>query len=220
MLMRRPSSISATSMAVRRNHIQLAGYRASYDSAAVPQLIAKLESETNERRRACWASVLGLIGDETAVEALIAAIETPNLRGPAWLDSLSEEFRGLGCLVNRTGSARALTYLLDGLTSGAWRKRNVQQGSPPLFRSDADYDQQLSKLAVIALALSGDARAGDALRSMQSSPKPGQALVGKELDDMLASWLEVHQLVAERGLQGMYDYYDVRRRFPVASPQP
>jgi hypothetical protein len=63
----------------------------------------------------------------------------------------------------------------------------------------------------MALALSGDPRAGDALRSLQTSPTPGQALVGKDLDDMLATWLEVHRVVAERGLQGMYDYYEARR---------
>jgi hypothetical protein len=51
-----------------------------------------------------------------------------------------------------------------------------------------------------------------ALRALKDAPTPGQALVGKDLDDMLATWLEVHQLVAERGLQGMFDYYETRRR--------
>jgi hypothetical protein len=186
----------------------LAGYSASYDSSAVPELIVKLQSETDESRRACWAIVLGVVGDERAVEPLIASIEKPSSAQPT--DARYVAMQGLGFLINRTGSAQALTYLIDGLKLDVWRKRSLQ-GVPPFNRSQSEYDRQLSDYALMALALSGDPRAGDALRSLQTSPTPGQALVGKDLDDMLATWLEVHRVVAERGLQGMYDYYEARR---------
>jgi hypothetical protein len=117
----------------------------------------------------------------------------------------------LGYVLNRTGSERALTYLVDGLTPTVWRKRNLQ-GLAPFTRTYSEYDRLLSEYSFMALALSGDPRAGMALRALKDAPTPGQALVGKDLDDMLATWLEVHQLVAERGLQGMFDYYETRRR--------
>jgi hypothetical protein len=190
----------------------IAGYTASYDQAKVPDLIGKLEAETDDTRRACWATVLGLTGDDRAVDALIASIARPfsPQEGPGWFERRTWEIRALGYLVNRTGNARALAYLIDGLKLGVWRTRNVQ-GLPPYVRSQEDYDRTLSDDALMALALSGDPRAGDALKSMQASPTPEQALAGKDLDDMLATWLEVHQLVAERGLQGMFDYYEARR---------
>jgi hypothetical protein len=190
----------------------IAGYGASYDSATVPDVIAKLEAETDEPRRACWATVLGISGDERAVDALIASIARPSSpqEGPGWFERRSEEIKALGYLVHRTGNVRALTYLIDGLKLGVWRTRNVQ-GIPSFVRSQSEYDRLLSGYALMALALSGDPRAGDVLKSMQTSPTPEQALVGKDLDNMLASWLEVHRLVAELGLQGMYDYYEARR---------
>ncbi len=148
-----------------------------------------------------------------AVDALITSIARPSSpqQGPGWFERRSEEIRALGYLVNRTGNVHALTYLIEGLKRGVWRARNVQ-GLPPYMRSQSEYDRVLSEYALMALALSGDPRAGDALKSMQTSPTPEQALVGKDLDDMLATWLEVHRLVAERGLQGMSDYYEARRQ--------
>ena len=116
----------------------------------------------------------------------------------------------LGYVLNRTGSERALTYLVDGLSAKLWRKRNVQ-GLAPFTHTYSEYDRLLSQYSFMALALSGDPRAGAALRALKNAPTPDQTLVGKELDDMLATWLEVHQLVAERGLQGMFDYYQARR---------
>ena len=190
----------------------IAGYSASYDSSAVPGLIAKLDSETDWGHRACWALVLGVVGDERAVDALIAAVEKPlNPQEPQDHEARRIAITGLGYLVNRTGSVRALTYLIDGLTRDAWRKRNVQ-GLPPFIRTYAEYDRLLSEYALMALAVSGDPRAGQALRSLQSAPTPEQALSGSQLDDLLASWLDVHRVVAERGLQGMYDYFDAQRR--------
>jgi hypothetical protein len=188
----------------------IAGYSATYDSSAVPRLIENLAAEPDDSRRACWAYVLGVVGDERAVDPLIAAIEKP-ASPQAPFDARYQELTALGYIVNRTGSARALAYLVDGLRLDVWRKRNVQ-GMPSFFQSHADYDRHLGDYSVMALAVSGDPRAGEALRSMRTSPAPEQALVGQRLDEMLATWLDVHRLVAERGLQGMYDYYEARRR--------
>src|SRR6476659_50133 len=126
----------------------IAGYRTTYDTSAVPQLIGKLEAETEEVRRACWAAVLGVVGDERAVDALIAAIERP--LNQQYHEGRLMAIRALGLLVNRTGSARALAYLTDGLTLGAWRKRNVQ-GVTPFFPSYSEYDRLLSEYSLMAL---------------------------------------------------------------------
>jgi hypothetical protein len=112
----------------------------------------------------------------------------------------------LGFLVNRTGSEQALSYLIDGLTPTIWRQRKVT-GIASWSSSNEEYDLELSKYALFGLSLSGHPRAGEALRSLQLSPTPEQARFRSDLDETLPQWLEVHALVAERGIAGMYEHY-------------
>lgn len=187
---------------------------ASYDASATPELVAMLNSKTDENHWARVAGMLGAIGDDRAVDALIAFVERPvnTLHlSQAQHDGRREAIRALGFLVNRTGNERALNYLIDGLTPSVWRQRNVQ-GIAPWMNSYAEYDLRLSKYALFGLALSGAPRAGAALRALQQSPTPEQAQLRSGLDDTLAQWLEVYDLVAERGVAGMYKYYETRQR--------
>jgi len=116
----------------------------------------------------------------------------------------------LGYLVNRTGSERALTYLVDGLTPSVWVKRGVM-GVPEWETSYAEFGKRLSKYALFGLAVSGDPRAREALIALRDSPTPAQAGFRNNLDDILATWLGVHQQVAEMGVAGMYDDADAKR---------
>ena len=129
-------------------------------------------------------------------------------------DDRHQALTGLGYLVNRSGSERALRYLVDGLAPGVWRERKVQ-GFPPWARSYAEYDRQLSTYSLMALAVSGDPRAGEALRSLQVSPTRAQAPFREGLDSTLEQWIEVHDLVAERGVEGMNEYYAGKHRAEV-----
>jgi hypothetical protein len=189
---------------------------ALFDSSSVPNLVLMLDSDAPY-----WSTVvtmLGVIGDERAVDALIAFVSKP-CPNPALAD-VYENARGaaivrLGDLVHRIGSERALTYLVESLTPDAWRKRNVQ-GAAPWTKSFEEYDGLLSEYAIHGLAYSGHARAGDALRSLQRSPTPEQARFRKGLDDTLERWIEVYDLVAERGLDGGQAFWEMERRRSAA----
>ena len=187
---------------------------AAFDASVTPELVAMLGSSSEDDNWEHIANMLGIVGDERAVDALIAFVSRPE---PQSLPQTHHHARmaaimSLGLLVNRTGSERALTYLIDGLKPRAWDQRGVE-GMPSGWGSRAEYNSLLSEYALFALALSGNPRAGEALRSLQQSPTPEQAQFRQGLDATLAQWLEVHQLVAERGVSGMYKYYaDQRQR--------
>lgn len=161
--------------------------------------------------------MLGVVGDERAVEALIAFVAKPvesERLSINHADAYSSAIQALGVLVYHTGSERALTYLIEGLTPGVWRQRNIP-GMPVYARSHEEYDRQLSNYALFGLALSGHPRARDALQSLLRAQTAGRAEFREGLDATLVQWLEV-ALVAERGLGGMYEYYEAER---IAHPE-
>jgi hypothetical protein len=185
----------------------------SYDPSVVPQLIEMLSSKEEETHWDRIVGLLGAIGDERAVAALIAFLEKPvetDRLSVEHHDAYRAAIMSLGTLVNRTGDERALEYLIDGLTPSVWRQRGVQ-GIAPWAGSYEESDRELSKYALMGLALSGHPQAREALVSLQHSPTIGQAQFRSGLDSTLEQWLEVHQLVAERGLAGMYDHYEALR---------
>lgn len=186
-----------------------------YDASVTPELVAMLSSGAEEANWAKAAYALGAIGDQRAADALIAFVEKPrpDRTSKADIDARHQAIESLGFLVNRTGNERALTYLIDGLTPKVWKGRNIQGLPPAWWTISADeYDRLLSEYAILGLALSGNPRAGEALRSLQSSPTPDQAEFRKDLDDVLTQWLEVFELVKDRGVTGMYEYYEQRSR--------
>ena len=184
-----------------------------YDSTAVPALIEALNSEAEEQNWPRAASLLGIVGDERAVGVLIAFIEKGDSHS---ISRAHDRARGaamsaLGYLINRTGSERALDYLIEGLTPRVWRERNVI-GIVPYADSYAEYDLLLSTDALFGLALSGHPRAGEALRTLLRSPTPEQLQFRDAKETTMKQWLEVHSLVAERGVDGMNQYYRERHQ--------
>jgi HEAT repeat protein len=201
---------------VRSDDFSRHSYRdwsSSYDSSIVRELAEMLSSKAESASWGHAALLLGAAGDERAVDALIAFLETP-LENPVLSDShvvaYESAVEALGYLVNRTGSVRALDYLVGGLTPSVWVKRGVL-GVPEWETSYAEFGKRLSKYALFGLAVSGDPRAREALIALRDSPTPAQAEFRSKLDDILATWLEVHQQVAEKGIAGMYDDADAKR---------
>jgi hypothetical protein len=178
----------------------------TYDASDVPELLAMLHSEDEEESWSRVVGVLGVVGDDDVADALIEFIEEPVI-GPTYIsrarhDARNQAMRALGFLAGRTGSERALDYLIASLDVGIWRRRNLVGVIDYLDTYDR-YDRQMSIYAIFGLALSGHPRAGEALRSLQQSPTQEQARA--DLDDTLDTWLEIYDLVAERGVAGMYE---------------
>ena len=184
-----------------------------YDSTAVPALIEALNSDAEEENWANAAYLLGVVGDERAVGVPIVFIEkghTPSI-SRAHHKARRPAIRSLGYLINRTGSERALDYLVEGLTPGVWRERNVI-GVVSYRDSYAEYDQLLSTYAILGLAQSGHPRAGEAPKALLRSPTPEQLQFRDAEEATVTQWLEVHELVAERGVAGMWEYYETQKR--------
>ncbi len=184
-----------------------------YDSTAVPSLIKALNSDAEEENWARAARLLGIVGDERAVGALIDFIEKGGSQtiSRAHNNARHTALRSLGNLINRTGNERALEYLVEGLTPSVWRERNVM-GVVQYADSYAEYDLLLSKYAVFGLAESGHPQAGEALRTLLRSPTPEQLKFRDAEGATVTQWLEVHGVVAERGVAGMWEYYETKRR--------
>lgn len=186
----------------------------AYDASDVPELLAMLHSEDEQEYWTRIAGVLGVVGNPEVAESLIEFIEEPVV-GPTYIsrarhDARREAIRALGFLAARTGSERALDYLIESLDDTIWRRRNIV-GVIDYLDTYALYDRQLSIYAIFGLALSGHPRAGEALRSLQQSPTPEQQQLREGLDSTLDTWLEVYDVVAERGVAGMYEHYTERR---------
>jgi hypothetical protein len=179
------------------------------------ELIALINLESQETFWMHALAVLGATGDERAADALIAFVERPYPSDQPLSvtrhEARKEAIRSLGFLSSRTGSERALDYLIESLNDGIWRRRNIQ-GLVAYMNTYEDYDRQLSIYAIFGLAVSGHPRAGEALRSLQQSPTTEQAQFRTGLDDTLDTWLEIYDVAAERGVAGMYEHYDAERR--------
>lgn len=191
---------------------------ALFDASDVPRLEELLASDTPY----CGAvvSMLVILGDERAVDALIAFVEKP-YADPS-LANVYESARGgaitgLGQLVRRIGSERALTYLIGGLTPDVWAKRNVR-GVAAWTNDYQEYDTLLGEYAIHGLAYSGDPRAGEALRALQRSPTPEQARLRKGLDKTLELWIETYDRVAATGLDPAEANAELQRRGAAEPP--
>lgn len=181
----------------------------AYDAGVTQVLIGMLHSATEEIHAQRIVSLLAAVGDERAVDALIEYIEKPAAGRLSFEQNQARKAAiiGLGYVINRTGSERALSYLIDGLTPSVWSRR--VHGTPP-WTDSPNYEQH-SNWAILGLALSGHPRAGQALRSLQQTLTPQPARIGG-LYTTVKQWLEVHDLVAERGVTGMYEYYKTQEQ--------
>ena len=186
-----------------------------YDSSDVPELLEILNAESEEEIWPRAAGLLGIVGDDAVVDELIELMERPYNDATYISDfqqaTRREAMRALGFLVSRTGNAQALEYLIESLDDSIWRRRNLL-GVTSYFPSYAEYDRHMSTYAIFGLALSGHPRAGEALRSLQQTPTSEQVQLRRGLDDTLDSWLEVYDLASERGVAGMFEYYENERR--------
>jgi HEAT repeat protein len=175
-----------------------------YDASAMPTLLAMLRDPAEEQYWANIVVVLGMIGDERVVEPMISFIQSDpgpaGLLSPAQYRAKTSALMALGYLVNRTGNQRALNYLQESARPEAWASRGVA-GTAPFQASTTERNLDLSKHAILGLALSGRPEAAQTLRSLQqpaatAAARDFQAQVG----DLVSEALNEHQRVSSQGL--------------------
>jgi hypothetical protein len=177
-----------------------------YDASVVPTLLGMLNDPAEE---AYWPNivvVLGMIGDEQAVEPLISFIEADVQGGLSreHYAAKTSAMMALGYLINKTGNQRALTYLTDSVAPETWAARGMA-GTAPFQASTAERDRDFSKHAILGLALSGRPEAAQALRSLQQpAATEAQRAFQAQVSGLVSEALAEHQRIATQGLK---DYY-------------
>jgi HEAT repeat protein len=173
-----------------------------YDASAVPTLLAMLRDPAEEDFWANIAVVLGMIGDERAVEPMISFIQSDS--GPAGLSQAqyrakTSALMALGYLVNRTGNQRALNYLQESAKPEIWESRAIT-GTAPFQASTTERNIDFSKHAILGLALSGRPEAAQTLRSLQQPTGTAGADLQAQLGDLVSEALNEHERVSSQGL--------------------
>lgn len=195
---------------VRQNFISGVPYEetlTSYDADDVPVLLDMLN---NPDEAAHWANiviVLNIIAKEDVAETIIDFINTPvdgTLSRPHFA-AKSSAILSLGYLINRTGSETALNYLIESLDPAVWRERGVT-GIGPFQSSQTETNQEMSKQALLGLALSGSDRAAEALRTFQNADLEGQqAQFQANVMELIPEALATNEEIANVGLVTYYN---------------
>ena len=172
-----------------------------YAPSVVSELLNMLADPDEE---AHWTNIivtLGMLGDERAVDPLIAFLtkgegELSQTRFRAKTSALM----ALGYLTNKTKNEKALTFLKESLNPDVWERRGVTWASP-YHENIKDRNLHLSKMAILGLALSAQPSAAESLRSLQ---KPAENEPARQfrarMSDVVSGALREHELIVEKGL--------------------
>ena len=177
-----------------------------YSRDVVPILLDMLSDSDDEEYWPNVVVVLGALGDERAVEPLIALLEASENRALNDFEYRAKRnvLMSLGYLINVSGSNKALQYLTDSVNPAIWAKREMAWYSP--FGDTNEFrDQDLSRLAIIGLALSGHAAAEKTLRE-QLAPTSANGLskFRRQAAGVTTEAIKAHEIIVREGLIGYY----------------
>lgn len=178
------------------------------DSTAVPTLRTLLKDPKQER---FWPNVvrtLGIIGDKVACLELIGLLErdVESEFSPALYRAKTGVIFSLAYVVERDRSATvALQYLIDSIDPAVWaRKKPKGRGlkwKGSYHPTPEDRDRHLSKIAILALGLTGDPRAMEAL---EKPPTKGGRKFFEQAANVVLTAQNAHKIVAKDGLAAYY----------------
>ena len=176
-----------------------------YGAGDVDALLGMLSDRSQENH---WPNVvvtLCIIGDDRAVDPILDFIKggTGQL-SHAEYTAKSSAVMALGYLVNKSGNTKALDFLKASLDPDTWGERRVGWSSA-YHANVADRNMQLSTMAVLGLALSGNSEAKAALLSLQRAPKTaGAKRLQAQSYDTISEALSANQIIADQGLAEYY----------------
>jgi hypothetical protein len=178
----------------------------NYDASDVSALLAMLNDPDEEQHWANIVVVLNIIGDEDVAESLINFINsgiTGTYSRPYFSAKMSA-LLSLGYLINRTESERVLNYLIESLDPKIWEERGTT-GISPYETNLEESHMELSKQALLGLAVSGNSTAAEALRLFQASEVSGQQAIFKaKVIGLVPEALKTNEEIANVGLANYY----------------
>lgn len=182
-----------------------------FDADADTTTLLQMLADPNEEPY--WHNIvitLGMLGNERAVEPLIRFLE----QGAG--GRLSRRHHAaknvvplaLGYLVNRSQNQAALAYLQAGVKPEGWLARNLKWVSP-VHETNDGRNQQLSKMAILGLALSAHPAAGQTLLTLQGpATSEAERAFRARVRGLIANAVDAHQKIERQGLVT----YDSSRR--------
>lgn len=205
-----PSSITGTmdiKKFVRLRFIHGVPYELAvkYSSEDVPKLVAMLKDRSEEPYWANIVTVLGIIGDERAFDAMVEFIERDREDiSAAHYRAKTVAVMSLGYLINKTGNKKAIDYLRRGVEPEIWATR--LGSNITLYHSNiAERNNDLAKYAILGLALSGNSEAARALQSLQGRTSiKAQQKFRIQISNLVAEALKEHKKITRQGLANYY----------------
>jgi hypothetical protein len=183
---------------VRQVYFHGVDYNAAlaFDSANVPALFEMLKNPDEERYWANIAVTICMIASEDSLDELIAFIErVPASRlSPESAQHLNtaqtSALMGLGYLLNRTGSQKALEYLQRRLSPSSWTAIPKEHDK-----------RDMSKYAALALGLAGTESAANALIAFRDNPpnSEARAFLSQESDTLEQALIE-NRIIRQFGM--------------------
>lgn len=173
---------------------------------SVPVLLAMLH---NPKEEESWPNVvvmLGILGDERAITPLIEFLEkdSEGKLSRAHYTAKTVVVMALGYSINRHENQKALNYLVAATKPSFWTERKLSWISP--YHADAQgRNEQLSKMAILGLALSGHPYARDALLELQRpEASPVDAKFRTRVSPVIEEALKAHETITRDGLVRYY----------------
>jgi hypothetical protein len=177
-----------------------------YSTESVPALLAMLGNPAEQEHWPNIVVVLGMIGDERAVEPLLSFIKAGDQArlSRVHYTAKTSALMALGYLINKTGNVRALNYLVESVKPETWAARSAT-GIAPFQANTAERDTDFSKHAILGLALSGRPEAAQTLRSLQQpAGTEVQRAFQAQVSDLVSEALDEHQKISNKGLVNYY----------------
>ena len=169
-----------------------------FDSSSVPTLLEMLADPAEEESWANIVVLLGIIGDESALDPLTAFVDHDTEDGKlslAHYRAKTSAIMSLGYLLHKSGSQRALGYLAERMYPEGWEKLPMEAVGP--YHTDKpSRDQDFAKYAILGLALSGDPGAKTALDEFQARRTDFQAAMNDIVVEV-RSWLVLRSVTKE-----------------------
>lgn len=180
-----------------------------YGANDVDTLLGMLADPSQENYWSNIVVTLCIIGDERAVDPIISFIKSSTGQlSHSQYTAKTSAIMAFGYLINKSGNRKALDYLKESLDPDTWVERGMRWSSP-YQTSAVDRDMQLSIMAILGLALSGNFEAREALLSLQRAPKTEAAKrLQAQASDVISEALNANKIIAEEGL---VDYYRKKR---------
>ncbi len=176
----------------------------TYGTEAIPVLLEMLK---DPKEMEWWPNIvatLGMIGDESVVDPLIEFLEN-NGNGPLERSHYSAKSvvpLALGYAVNRSGSSKALDYLIAATDPQFWSSKKV--GRSEFQASMAQRNDDLTTKVTLGLALTGNSKARETLQNMKVSGSQSTREFQALHSDLIDEAVRENETIEKQGLKQYY----------------